>query len=304
MTGVSSAARRLSMWLVLITLVAAVAEGGAFVALRAIKHSPARFLVWDPDLTQLPKIWADAAGQWDEDLGWPAPRDATAPPRDHTGAKLNTDFPDPGTACAAAYGDFLRLGRGGCARRGLDRATVAPHRLPRLELWRVGLRYRPVVRALPPQHRRGSTGGDARHLCRERCAQRCRLPLVPRPGAASTLAQGTVPARHRGRARVVGTAETRRCWIHRAASRAEAHPTARLCASRHARRPGQHTLSLHHRGAADRDGAACSDAPYRSALLGGFLRSRSSFGCAALDHGDRRGFRPRGARARQASAQW
>ena len=111
MTEVSlSVARRLSMWLVLITLVAAVAEGGAFVALRAIKHSPARFLVWDPDLAQLPKIWADAAGQWDEDLGWPAPRDATAPPRDHTGAKLNTDFPDPGTACAAAYGDSFVWG--------------------------------------------------------------------------------------------------------------------------------------------------------------------------------------------------
>ena len=79
MTGVSlSAARRLSMWLILIAFVAAVAEGNSFVALRAIKHSPARFLVWDPDLTQLPKIWADAAGQWDEDLGWPAPRDATA----------------------------------------------------------------------------------------------------------------------------------------------------------------------------------------------------------------------------------
>ena len=106
MTG----ARRLSMWLILIALVAAIAEGGAFVALRAIKHSPARFLVWDPDLTQLPKIWADAAGQWDEDLGWPAPRDATAPPRDHTGAKLNTDFPEPGTACAAAYGDSFVWG--------------------------------------------------------------------------------------------------------------------------------------------------------------------------------------------------
>ena len=111
MTGVSlSAARRLSMWLILIALVAAIAEGGSFVALRAIKHSPARFLVWDPDLTQLPKIWADAAGQWDEDLGWPAPRDATAPPRDHTGAKLNTDFPEPGTACAAAYGDSFVWG--------------------------------------------------------------------------------------------------------------------------------------------------------------------------------------------------
>ena len=98
------------MWLILIALVAAIAEGGSFVALRAIKHSPARFLVWDPDLTQLPKIWADAAGQWDEDLGWPAPRDATAPPRDHTGAKLNTDFPELGTACAAAYGDSFVWG--------------------------------------------------------------------------------------------------------------------------------------------------------------------------------------------------
>ena len=26
---------------------------------------------------------------------------------DHTGAKLNPDFPDPARACAAAYGDFL-----------------------------------------------------------------------------------------------------------------------------------------------------------------------------------------------------
>ena len=211
MTGVSlSAARRLSMWLILIALVAAVAEGGSFVALRAIKHSPARFLVWDPDLTQLPKIWADAAGQWDEDLGWPAPRDATAPPRDHTGAKLNTDFPDPGTACAAAYGDSFVWGE-----------EVAPaegwiEQLSRLIGCRVsnygvsGYGTDQSFVRFQPQHRRGSTGGDTRHLCRERCAQRCRLPLVPRPGAASALAQGTVPARHRGRARVVGTAETRR----------------------------------------------------------------------------------------------
>ena len=101
-----SAGRRLSMWLVLVALLVAFAEGGSFLALQMVKNSAARFLVWDPDISRLPKIWAGAAGRWDEDLGWPAPGDATAPPRNSTGAKLNVDFPDGGKACVAACGCF------------------------------------------------------------------------------------------------------------------------------------------------------------------------------------------------------
>jgi hypothetical protein len=98
------------MWLILLALLAAFAEAGALVALSIVRNSPARFLVWSPDLDQLPGIWREAAGDWDEDLGWPSPRSATTAPRDTTGAKLNPDFPDPAKACASAYGDSFVWG--------------------------------------------------------------------------------------------------------------------------------------------------------------------------------------------------
>ena len=105
-----SPGRRALMWLLLAMLVAAFAEGGSYSVLWTVKNSPARFLIWDPDIDQLPTIWANAAGRWDHDLGWPAPGDMIAPPRDLTGAKLNSDFPAPDRACAAAYGDSFVWG--------------------------------------------------------------------------------------------------------------------------------------------------------------------------------------------------
>src|SRR5262245_30762180 len=105
-----SAGRRLAFWLVLVALLAAVAEAGSFLTLRDVGDSAARILLWDPDISRLPAVWAEAGGRWDPDLGWPAPQDATRPPRDRSGAKLNGDFPDSAGACAAAYGDSFIWG--------------------------------------------------------------------------------------------------------------------------------------------------------------------------------------------------
>ena len=108
MTG--QASRRLAMWLLLLVLLAAFIEGCSALTVWAIKNSTSRFLVWGPDVAQLPTIWAKSAGEWDDEVGWPSPREATAPPRDRSGAKLNPDFLEPGHACASAYGDSFVWG--------------------------------------------------------------------------------------------------------------------------------------------------------------------------------------------------
>ena len=96
--------RRVFLWLILILVLLGVVEGMCAIFLKVVLASRAHFLIWNPDLDGARKAWTAAAGNWDDELGWPSPRDAFAPPRDRTGAKYNSDFPQPGHACASAYG--------------------------------------------------------------------------------------------------------------------------------------------------------------------------------------------------------
>lgn len=105
-----SLAKRLLLWLMLVAMLMIFAEGGATLAITLIKNSNAYFLIWDPDVSQLPKIWANSAGDWDDELGWPSPRASVTPPRDPTGAKQNSDFPASEKACVSAYGDSFIWG--------------------------------------------------------------------------------------------------------------------------------------------------------------------------------------------------
>jgi hypothetical protein len=98
------------MWAVLVLLLAALAEAASALVIWRIKNSTAHFLVWNPDLAQLPQIWGESAGQWDSEIGWPSTQEATMPPRDRSGAKSNPDFPEPANACASAYGDSFVWG--------------------------------------------------------------------------------------------------------------------------------------------------------------------------------------------------
>jgi hypothetical protein len=105
-----SSPKRLLLWLTLVLLLTALAEGSSALFLRMLSNSSAHFLIWNPDIGALSKIWADAAGNWDDQIGWPSPREATAPPRVRTGAKLNANFPELGNACVSAYGDSFVWG--------------------------------------------------------------------------------------------------------------------------------------------------------------------------------------------------
>jgi hypothetical protein len=101
--------RRPLLWLILLALLAAFAEAGSALTIWTIGSSRSRFLIWSPDIDALPAIWRNHDGDWDEELGWPSPRQATAPPRDADGAKRNPDFPES-DACASAYGDSFVWG--------------------------------------------------------------------------------------------------------------------------------------------------------------------------------------------------
>jgi hypothetical protein len=95
--------RRLLMWLIAIPILLGVMDGLSAVFLKLVLASTAHFLVWNPDVDAA-KVWAAAGGNWDDELGWPSPRDAVAPPRDRTGAKYNPDFSQSDYPCASAYG--------------------------------------------------------------------------------------------------------------------------------------------------------------------------------------------------------
>ena len=95
--------RRLLLWLISILILFGVMDGLSVVFLKFVLNSSARFLVWNPDI-DASKVWAAAGGNWDDELGWPSPRDAVAPPRDRTGAKYNPDFSQSDYPCASAYG--------------------------------------------------------------------------------------------------------------------------------------------------------------------------------------------------------
>ena len=108
-TPARHASRRLAMWALLLLLIAAVIEGGAFVVVRLVLTPNAGFLLWQPDLDAVRRSWVDAA-KVDDELGWPSPAEAFAPPRDATGAKVNPDFPADARACASIYGDSFVWG--------------------------------------------------------------------------------------------------------------------------------------------------------------------------------------------------
>ncbi len=95
--------RPLLLWLISILILLGVVDGLSAVFLKFVLTSSAHFLVWNPDI-DASKVWALAGGNWDDELGWPSPRDAVAPPRDRTGAKYNSDFSQSDYSCASAYG--------------------------------------------------------------------------------------------------------------------------------------------------------------------------------------------------------
>ena len=96
--------RRGLFWLISILILLAVIESFSALFLKFVVASSAHFLVWNPDI-DAHKVWTAAGGNWDDELGWPSPRDAVAPPRDQTGAKYNPDFSQSEYPCASAYGD-------------------------------------------------------------------------------------------------------------------------------------------------------------------------------------------------------
>jgi len=101
--------RRVLFWLISILILLAVIESFSALFLKFVLGSTAHFLVWNPDI-DASKLWAAAGGNWDDELGWPSPSDAIAPPRERTGAKYNPDFPQSEYPCASAYGDSFIWG--------------------------------------------------------------------------------------------------------------------------------------------------------------------------------------------------
>jgi hypothetical protein len=101
--------RRVLLWLILILILLGGMDGLSAIFLKFVLTSTAHFLVWNPYI-DASKVWAAAGGNWDDELGWPSPGDAVAPPRDQTGAKYNPDFSQSEYPCASAYGDSFVWG--------------------------------------------------------------------------------------------------------------------------------------------------------------------------------------------------
>jgi hypothetical protein len=105
-----STLRRAAFWAILILLAVVVVEAAAVVVCRLALTSSGGFLLWHPDLDTARKNWITGSAAVDEELGWPPPSAAIRLPRDRTGAKYNAEFPEPGRACASAYGDSFVWG--------------------------------------------------------------------------------------------------------------------------------------------------------------------------------------------------
>jgi hypothetical protein len=101
--------RSVLLWLIAILILVGIMEGLSAIFLKFVLASSAHFLVWNPNI-DASKVWTAAGGNWDDELGWPSPRDAVAPPRDLTGAKYNPDFSQSEYPCASAYGDSFVWG--------------------------------------------------------------------------------------------------------------------------------------------------------------------------------------------------
>lgn len=106
----ASRTRTAAFWLILVLLVTVSIEGSAAVICWFVVLPRARDLVWAPDFDRARTNWTKEAGQADDEIGWPAPAALTRPPYDLTGAKHNSEFPEPGHACVSAYGDSFVFG--------------------------------------------------------------------------------------------------------------------------------------------------------------------------------------------------
>jgi hypothetical protein len=62
--------------------------------------------------------WIASAGEADEEIGWPSPAAQTRSPYDASGAKYNSEFPEPRSACASVYGDSFVFGAEVAAQDG------------------------------------------------------------------------------------------------------------------------------------------------------------------------------------------
>jgi hypothetical protein len=103
-------ARTAVFWLILLLLVAVTIEGGAAAICWLVVMPRAGDLVWAPDLDRARTNWTNAVAPADDELGWPPPLALTRAPYDVTGAKYNSEFPEPGHACVSAYGDSFIFG--------------------------------------------------------------------------------------------------------------------------------------------------------------------------------------------------
>jgi hypothetical protein len=106
----ASPARTAVFWLILVLLACMTAEAGAAAICWFVVLPRARDLVWAPDVDRARANWTNGAAQADAELGWPSPSRMTEPPYDATGAKYDAEFPEPGRACASAYGDSFIWG--------------------------------------------------------------------------------------------------------------------------------------------------------------------------------------------------
>src|ERR1043166_202339 len=105
-----SIARTAVFWLILVLLVAVLIEGSAAAICWFIVLPRTRDLVWAPDLDRARMNWKKEAGQTDDEIGWAPPPPLTRLPHDASGAKYNSEFPEPGHACVSAYGDSFVFG--------------------------------------------------------------------------------------------------------------------------------------------------------------------------------------------------
>ena len=114
----ASAARIAAFWLMLVLLACVTMEVGAAAICWLVVLPRARDLVWAPDLDRARANWVTATAPADDELGWPSPTTLTPPNYDVTGAKYNSEFPEPGHACVSAYGDSFIFGADVAADEG------------------------------------------------------------------------------------------------------------------------------------------------------------------------------------------
>lgn len=87
-----------------ILLAAFVLEATAFLAVHALRRTPATFLFYHPPNLTIPEYERYLAAR-DPELGWPAPGDLGGTKYDASGSRPVPAFPEPGRECVSLYGD-------------------------------------------------------------------------------------------------------------------------------------------------------------------------------------------------------